>query len=168
MLSPTNNFSITVNLYGSMQFKNPRESSNQWNNGNNFPSIRVPEKFKEDMCVETWIDQMESYTSDTPYKKIRNIKELKLKDDGFAEFIKILREKYAMNHRMCQENTFTFSHLLDRIQLDNESVSEFCHSLIEIAKIALPRINVNHIDDILKDQFILLASAMRGYEKNAQ
>ena len=60
------------------------------------------------MCVETWIDQMESYVrqfkkglwaeiaasyiSETPYKKIRNIKELKVKDDGLAEHIKILRK----------------------------------------------------------------------------
>ena len=170
MSSPTNNASTTVNLYGSMQFKNPRESPNQWNNGSNFPSIRVPEQFKEDMCVETWIDQMESYVrqfekglwveiaasyiSETPYKKIRNMKELKVKDDGFSELTKLLREKYAMNHRICQENTLTFSHLLDRVQMDNESVSDFGHKLIEISKIALPRTDLNHIDDILKDQFI--------------
>ena len=82
---PTNNASTTVNLYGSMQLKSPRESSNQWNSGSYFPSLRVPEQFKEEMCVETWIEQMESYVkqfekglwveiaasyiSETPYKK---------------------------------------------------------------------------------------------------
>ena len=62
------------------------------------------------------------------------MKELKVKDDGFSELTKLLREKYAMNHRICQENTLTFSHLLDRVQMDNESVSDFGHKLIEIAK----------------------------------
>ena len=61
MSSPTNNASTTVNLYDSMQLKKTRESPNQWNHGSNFPSIRGPEQFKEDICVETWIDQMESY-----------------------------------------------------------------------------------------------------------
>ena len=57
MSSQTNNASTTANLHGSMQFKNPMESPNQWNNVSNFP----PEQFKDDMCVETWIDQMEPY-----------------------------------------------------------------------------------------------------------
>ena len=63
--------------------------------------MRVPEQFKEDMCVETWIDLMESYVkqfekglpveiaasyiSETLYKKIRNIKDLKEKEDRFKE-----------------------------------------------------------------------------------
>ena len=114
-----------------------------------------------------WVEIAASYISETPCKKIRNIKELKVKDYGFAELTKLLREKYAMNHRMCHKNTYTFSHLLDRVQLDNESVSEFGHSLIEIAKIALSRIDVNHIDDIFKDQFIFGISNER-VEKNAQ
>ena len=54
----TKNVSTTFNLYGSMQLKSPRESSN---NESYFPSLRFPEQFKEDMYVETWIDQMESY-----------------------------------------------------------------------------------------------------------
>ena len=48
-----------------------------------------------------------------------------------------------MNYTMCEENTFTFSHLLDRVQFDN----------------------VNHIDDILKDQFIFGISNERVREK---
>ena len=98
-------------------------------------------------------------------QKKRNKKDLKVKDDGFAELTKLLREKYAMNHRSCKENIFTFSHLLDRVQLENKSVSDFSRSLIEIAKIALPRIDVNHIDDILKDQFIFGISNERVREK---
>ena len=56
-----------------------------------------------------WVEIAASYVSETPYKKIRNMMELKVKDDGFSEITKLLREKYAMNHRICQE-----SHLLDR------------------------------------------------------
>jgi hypothetical protein len=112
-----------------------------------------------------WVEIAASYISETPYKKIRNMKELKVKDDGFSELTKLLREKYAMNHRICQENTLTFSHLLDRVQMDNESVSDFGHKLIEISKIALPRTDLNHIDDILKDQFIFGISNERVREK---
>ena len=91
-----------------MQLKKTRESPNQWNHGSNFPSIRGPEQFKEDICVETWIDQKESYVrqfekgirveiaasyiSETPYKKLRNNKELKVKDDGFV-FYKTTQRK---------------------------------------------------------------------------
>ena len=93
------------------------------------------------------------------------MKELKVIDDGFEELKKLLREKCAMNHKIDQENMFTFSHLLDRVKMDNESVSDFGHILIDKAKIALPRIDVNRINDILKDQFIFGISNERVREK---
>ena len=47
----------------------------------------------------------------------------------------LINKSFKTNH----ENIFTFSHLLDRVQMENEWVSDFGYSLIEIAKIALPK-----------------------------
>ena len=133
------------------------------------------------MCVETWIDRIESYVkqfekgllveiaassiSETPYKKIRNIKDFKEKEDGFNEIKRQLRENYAINQMTCNEKSLTFSHLLNRVQIENESVSDFGYSLLEIAKIALPRVSLENIDDILKDQFIIGISNDKVKEK---
>ena len=87
-------------------------------------SLRVTEKFKENMCVETWIDQMESNVKqfekglyvdikalniiETPYNNIRNIKELNEKEDWFKELKKQLKETYAINQRTYNLNTLKF------------------------------------------------------------
>ena len=49
--------------------------------------------------------------------------------------------------------------------MENESVSDFGYSLLEIAKIALPRVSMENIDDILKDQFIFGITNDRVKEK---
>ena len=49
------NTATTVNLYGSVQFKEPIESTHVWNNGNKFSPInnivKAPKEFNETMCV---------------------------------------------------------------------------------------------------------------------
>ena len=87
------NSSTTVNLYGSMQLKDT-EPTYLRDHGDNIPPInkivRVPREFTEQMCIETWLEQIESflgpfdkrmwvevtstYLSEEPYKKIRNMR----------------------------------------------------------------------------------------------
>jgi len=168
------NTATTVNLYGSVQLKDPIESTHIWNNGNKFSPInnivKAPKEFNESMCVETWLEQIEcflrpfdkriwvetasTYLSEAPYKKIRNMKELKKKEDGFDQLKKQLIDSYAAKKNNFGTNLLTFQDVLSRVQLENESVSNFGNNLISIAQIALPNVCLEHIDDILKDQFI--------------
>ena len=82
------------------------------------------------------------------------MKELKQREDGFDLLKKQLIDSYAAKKNNFGTNSLTFQDVLLRVQLGNESVSNFGNNLISIAQIALPNVCLEHIDDILKDQFI--------------
>ena len=82
------------------------------------------------------------------------MRELKQKTDGYEQLEKHIIDSYAPKKNISSTNLVTFQDLLLRVQLENESVSSFGNSLMSIAKLALPNVSLENIDDILKDQFI--------------
>ena len=77
------------------------------------------------------------------------MRELKQKTDGYEQLKKQLIDSYAPKKNISGTNLVTFQDLLLRVQLENESVSSFGNSLMSIAKLALPNVSLENIDDIL-------------------
>ena len=79
---------------------------------------------------------------------------IKTKEGGFIELKRQLSELYVPKRQKHTEDKFSIGHLMSRKQNHDESVSEFRFNLIEIAKCALPNVQMEQIDDELKNQFI--------------
>ena len=65
------NSSTTVNLYGSMQLKDTEPTYLRDHGDNILPInkiVRVPREFTEQMCIETWLEQIEPFLG--PFDKI--------------------------------------------------------------------------------------------------
>ena len=82
------------------------------------------------------------------------MKELKQKADENEQLKKQLIDSSAPKKKIIGKNLLIFQDPLSRVQLKNESVSSFGNSLMNIAKLGLPNVSLEHIDDILIDQFI--------------
>ena len=129
-----------------MPIKDAKESASYWDNGNYFPinsqiALNKPEKYKENMCIETWLDQVESflqpfdkkiwaaitstYLNESCYKTIRNIKEIKQSEDGFSSLKNQLIDLYAPKKSNNTEKKIAIGQLLNRKQNEYEQVSDF-------------------------------------------
>ena len=74
-------------------------------------ALKKPETFRENMCIETWLEKLESflrpfdkrtwadiastYLSESCYKKIKKLRELKKKEGGFLELKRQLSELHV-------------------------------------------------------------------------
>ena len=65
-----------------------------------------------------------------------------------------LIDLYAQKKSTKTENKFAIGQLLNRKQNEYELVSDFGYDMINIAKMVMPNVSIEQIDDMLKEQFI--------------